>query len=110
MACTIGSGRTEPCKDVVGGLKAVYILNFETADYSVSENSADSALNVARLDNVGTDASNEAQAYKYELKGASSYTENIQASRENGTLAFEQVLELQLKKLTKQSHKELKAL
>ena len=110
MACTIGSGRTEPCKDVVGGLKAVYILNFETANYSVSENSADSALNIARLDNVGTDALNEAQAYKYELKGTSSYTENIQASKENGTLAFEQVLELQLKKLTKQSHKELKAL
>ena len=110
MACTIGSGRTEPCKDVVGGLKAVYILNFETSNYAVTENSSDGALNVARRQNIGTDASNEALSYRYELRGNSSYTEYIQASRENGTLAFEQVLELQLKKLTKQGHKELKAL
>jgi hypothetical protein len=112
MACTIGSGRTEPCKDVVGGLKAVYILNFETDNYSVGENSTDTAANmrVPRLSSIGTDSSNEALAYRYELKGNSSYTENVQASRENGTLAFEQVLELQLKKLTKQSHKEIKAL
>lgn len=110
MACTIGSGRTEPCKDVVGGLKNVYILNFETTDYSPDEASADSALEVKRLSAIGTGVSNLAQAYKFELKGASSYTENVQASRENGTLAFEQVLELQLKKLTKESHKEIKAL
>lgn len=110
MACTIGSGRTEPCKDVVGGLKAVYILNFETTDYSPEEASADSALTIKRLSAVGAGVSNLAQAYKFELKGASSYTENVQASRENGTLAFEQVLELQLKKLTKESHKEIKAL
>ena len=110
MACTIGSGRTEPCKDVVGGLKAVYILNFETTDYSPTESTADSALTIKRLSSVGTSATEKAQSYRYELKGNSSYTENVQASRENGTLAFEQVLELQLKKLTKQSHKELKAL
>jgi len=110
MACTIGSGRTEPCKDVVGGLKNVYIINFETTNYSVTENSTDTAANmsVPRIAEVGT-ASN-VTAYRFQLKGNSSYTENLQASRENGTLAFEQVLELQLKKLTKESHKEIKAL
>ena len=110
MACTIGSGRTEPCKDVVGGLKNVYIINFEASNYSVTENSTDTAANmsVPRIAEVGS-ASN-VQAYRFQLKGNSSYTENLQASRENGTLAFEQVLELQLKKLTKESHKEIKAL
>jgi hypothetical protein len=110
MACTIGSGRTEPCKDVVGGLKNVYIINFEASNYAVTENSTDTAANmsVPRIAEVGS-ASN-VQAYRFQLKGNSSYTENLQASRENGTLAFEQVLELQLKKLTKESHKEIKAL
>ena len=110
MAFTIGSGRTEPCKDVVGGLKNVYIINFEASNYSVTENSTDTAANmsVPRIAEVGS-ASN-VQAYRFQLKGNSSYTENLQASRENGTLAFEQVLELQLKKLTKESHKEIKAL
>lgn len=110
MACTIGSGRTEPCKDVVGGLKNVYIINFEASNYSVTENSTDTAANmsVPRIAEVGN-VSN-VQAYRFQLKGNSSYTENLQASRENGTLAFEQVLELQLKKLTKESHKEIKAL
>jgi len=110
MACTIGSGRTEPCKDVVGGLKNVYIINFEASNYAVTENSTDTAANmsVPRISEVGS-VSN-VQSYRFQLKGNSSYTENLQASRENGTLAFEQVLELQLKKLTKESHKEIKAL
>jgi len=109
MACTLSSGRTEPCKDVVGGLKNVYIINFEAQHYSPTDDSSDSSLEIKGLSRVGKSA-NDVQAYKFELKGNSSYTENLQASRENGTLAFEQVLELQLKKLTKDSHKEIKAL
>ena len=42
--------------------------------------------------------------YKYELKGNSSFTQNVQASRENGTVAYEQVLELTLPKLTVADH------
>jgi len=49
-------------------------------------------------------------AYKYEVRGSSTYTENIQSSRENGTTAFEQVLELTLKKLTKEDHNAIKLL
>lgn len=110
MACTIGSGRTEPCKDVVGGLKNVYIINFESSNYDPTDDSADSSLEIKGLSRVGTSGAALVDAYKFQLKGNSSYTENLQASRENGTLAFEQVLELQLKKLTKESHKEIKAL
>ena len=49
-------------------------------------------------------------AYKYEIKGASSFTQNIQSSRDTGTTAFEQVIEVTLKKLTIADHKELKIL
>lgn len=109
MACTLSSGRTEPCKDVVGGLRNVYIINFEATHYDPTDDSSDTTLEIKGLSRVGASANN-VQSYKFELKGNSSYTENLQASRENGTLAFEQVLELQLKKLTKESHKEIKAL
>lgn len=109
MACTIGSGRTEPCKDSVGGLKNVYIINFEDTNYTPTDGSV-AGVSVQLLTKVGLASGTPVNAYKFELKGNSSYVENLQASRENGTLAFEQVLELQLKKLTKESHKEIKAL
>jgi hypothetical protein len=47
-------------------------------------------------------------AYKYEVHFSSSFTQNIQSSMENGTTAFEQVLEVTLPRLTKEDHKELK--
>ena len=49
-------------------------------------------------------------AYKYEVRGASTYTETVTSSRENGTTYFEQVLELQLPKLSKEDHKAIKLL
>lgn len=48
--------------------------------------------------------------YKYELKGNSSLTQNIQSSRENGTTAFEQVLELTLPKLSAADNQAVKLL
>ena len=109
MACSISSGRTEPCKDSVGGLNAVYIINFEDTNYAPTDDTVSGRV-VQELTSVGTSGVAKVNAYKFELKGGSSFTQNVQASRENGTLAFEQVLELQLKKLTKDSHKEIKAL
>lgn len=109
MACSISSGRTEPCKDSVGGLNAIYIINFEDTNYAPTDDTV-VGRNIQELTKIGTGSGSEVNAYKFELKGGSSFTQNVQSSRENGTLAFEQVLELQLKKLTKQSHKEIKAL
>ena len=101
MACDIATGRFEPCKDSVGGINAVYFVNYGTIA-SVSYSSASSDV----IDSVtGTP-----YVYKYDVRGNSTYTENIQSSRENGTTAFEQVLELTLKKLTKEDHKKIKLL
>ena len=44
MACTLSSGRTEPCKDVVGGLTNVYIINFEAANYEPTDDTTDTTL------------------------------------------------------------------
>jgi len=101
MSCDISRGRLEPCKDSVGGLNAVYIINkgdLGVVDYN--------ATNTDVIDSfAGTPT-----AYKFDIKGGSTYTENITSSRENGTTTFEQVLELQLTKLTKEDHKTVKLL
>ena len=99
MACDLSSGRLEVCKDSVGGLKAVYFVNYGDATGYTYD-----ATNTDVIDAVtGTPT-----AYKYDLKGASTFTQNVNSSRENGTTFYEQVLELTFKKLTVKDHKELK--
>lgn len=99
MSCDISLGRKEVCKDSVGGLKAVYFVNYGDIDAITYD-----VTNTDAIDSVtGTPS-----AYKYELKGASTFTQNVNASRENGTVFYEQVLELTFKKLTIKDHKELK--
>lgn len=101
MACDLTAGRVEPCKDSVGGLKNLYFVNYGdlgAITYDVTNTDVIDAV-------AGTP-----NAYKYEIKGASSFTQNIQSSRDTGTTAFEQVIEVTLKKLTIADHKELKIL
>jgi len=101
MACDLAIGRIEPCKDSVGGLKNLYFVNYDdlgAITYDVTNTDVIDAV-------AGTP-----DAYKYEIKGASSFTQNIQSSRDTGTTAFEQVVEVTLKKLTIADHKELKIL
>lgn len=99
MACDISLGRNEVCKDSVGGLKAVYFVNYGD-------------MGAITYDTTNTDVidavAGTPDAYKYELKGVSTFTQNINSSREAGTTFFEQVLELTFKKLTVKDHKELK--
>jgi|TARA_R100000388_G_scaffold55307_1_gene40991 hypothetical protein len=99
MACDLTIGRKEPCKDVVGGIKAVYFFNFGTIT------AAFDGTDVDVIDDLGT-----VTAFEYEVKGNSSFEQTINASRENGTAFFEQTLNLTLHKLTVQDHKELKLL
>lgn len=98
MACDLTLGRKEPCKDVVGGLRAVYFTDF--GDYGT----------VTQTDDEITDMDGTFTAFKYELKGNSSFEQAITSSRENGTTFFEQTLNLTLKKLSKEDNKELKLL
>ena len=102
MACeNLSLGRLKPCKDSVGGLKAVYFINYGDIT-ALTYYSTDTDV----IDSIGTGVS----AYKYDVHFMSSLTQNVQASVENGTVAFEQVLELSLPKLTKEDHKEIKLL
>ena len=89
MACDLSLGRIEPCKDSVGGLKAVYFINYgEVTGITYNH------VNTDVIDTIGS----EPTAYKYDLKGTNSLDQTITSSRENGTTFFEQNLKLQLKK------------
>ena len=106
MACDLAIGRVEPCKDSVGGLKNLYFVNYGDLGAITYDVTNSDVTNSDVIDSVaGTP-----DAYKYEIKGASSFTQNIQSSRDTGTTAFEQVVEVTLKKLTIADHKELKIL
>lgn len=101
MNCDISRGRLEECAESVGGINAVYFVNhddlgaitYDTTDTDVIDSIADTP-----------------SAYKFDVRGASTYTETPTKSRENGTTFFEQVLELQLPKLTKEDHATVKLL
>lgn len=98
MACDLTRGRKEPCKDVVGGLRAVYFTDFGGFG------------TVTQTDDEITDMSGTFTAYKYELKGNSSFEQAITSSRENGTTFFDQTLNITFKKLSKEDNKEIKLL
>ena len=101
MACDISLGRIEPCKDSIGGLRAVYFVNWgDATGYTYDVTNTDVIDAVA-----GTPV-----AFKYDLKGTSSFEQTITSSRDNGTTFFEQTLNLTLKKLSAVDHKQIKLL
>ena len=75
MACDLTAGRLEPCKDSNGGLRAIYFINYDSGLY---DNLIFDGEEIQGLTNPVT-------CYKYELKGANSFDEANENSRENGS-------------------------
>ena len=103
MACDIANGRVEPCKDAVGGLDAIYLINY--GDYAATDLTYDGT----NTDMI-TDINSVSNVYKFELKGANSFEQTINSNRENGTTFVEQVLTVTLKKQDAATHKLVKLL
>jgi hypothetical protein len=98
VSCNLSAGRAVPCKDVVGGIQKCFFLDF---------NSLGSVTLTA--DEI-TDADGTFSAYEYDVKGGSSLEQTITSSRETGTTFFEQVLTLNLTKLSKEDNVQIKLL
>ena len=98
MSCDISLGRIEQCKDSIGGLAAVYFVNFgDASSYTI-------------VDDVITAVLGTPSAFKYELKGTSTFTQTVTSSRENGTTFVDQIVSLSLKKLSSADNKQVKLL
>ena len=95
MACTLTTGRELPCKDSVGGIKAVYLADYGTLG----------ALTVASGE--VTAIAGTPDLYKFDVKGNSSLEQAITSSRENGTTFYEQTLNLTLTKLDVATQQEI---
>lgn len=98
MALTLG--RLEGNKDAVGGLNAVYFVEFGTASWVAVDETITGITELAGTVN----------AYKYDLRGNSNFEQSLTSSRENGTTYSEQTLTLSLKKQDASTHKEIKLL
>ncbi len=112
MSCDISHGRIEPCKDAVGGLKNLYILNYGLYDETdiTYDTTAGYEDVITGITLTPIAPATTAYIYKFELKGTNSFEQTITSSRENGTTFFEQVLTVMLKKQDAITHKQIKLL
>tara|TARA_R110000803_G_scaffold69326_1_gene131639 strand:+ start:10490 stop:11032 length:543 start_codon:yes stop_codon:yes gene_type:complete len=101
MACELANGRLEVCKDAVGGIDAIYFINY--GDYAYP-------TDITQTDDVIDAVANVTSLYKYELKGTNSFEQVFNTSRDNGTSFVEQTLSVVLKKQDASTHKSVKLL
>jgi len=95
MGCLLTTGRELPCKDSVGGIKAVYLADYGSLG----------ALTVASGE--VTAIAGTPDLYQFDVKGNSSLEQAITSSRENGTTFYEQTLNLTLTKLDLATQQEI---
>lgn len=96
MACVFTTGREEPCKDAVGGLKVAYSADFIEDPFTVAAGEA-TAINAGLT-----------VAYQFDLNSPeNTFTETDGANNSNGTTVYTQTLTLHLKKQTKASMNEI---
>lgn len=102
MACDIANGRTEACKESVGGLRNIYIANWNADMYD--------GLTLGTEDEI-TDLVALVDVYKFELRGENNtFEETNENSRDNGTSFWTQSGSIVLKKQDAATQKELKLL
>jgi hypothetical protein len=101
MPCDLSLGRLLPCKDTVGGLKAIFFMN-------------QGDMTGVTYDSTNTDVietvTGTPSGYKYDLKGTSTFNQVMNSSRENGTTFVEQTLVLNLPVMSSIYHKQFKLL
>jgi hypothetical protein len=106
MACDISNGRLEACKDGISGLDAIYFINY---GINYPTDVTFDTVNPG-MEDVIVDVAGVTDLYKWELKGANSFEQTIQTSRDNGTTFFEQTIVAQFKVLDPTTHKTVKLL
>lgn len=95
MSCDLSKGRKLPCKDQKGGVKNIYVANFNAYGFTIANN-------------VVTALGTLAEVFKWELKGsANTFTETPNASRDNGTTFFSQAIACTFPKLDPETQTEL---
>lgn len=101
MACLIDKSRALPCRDNLGGIKNVYFANFgdltEGTGFTQDTDGVITAWATA----------DTPEFFKFAVKASSSLEQTVTASRENGTLFYEQTITLVLPKQSAQTHQQV---
>lgn len=102
MACDISSGRVESCKSNVGGLRTMYVANWDADLYD------NLAITDEEITSLGTRV---VDVFKFELRGENNtFEEANENSRDNGTSFWTQTANISVKKQDKLSQAQLKLL
>ena len=87
MACTLSAGRLLKCKDKIGGIKTIFLGLHEDFTTGITTGGTNGEISVLPT----------ATIYRYELsKGVGDFIETITASIENGTVFWNQVVNVSL--------------
>ena len=98
MACILTKGRGLPCKSGVGGLKAVFFVDFGGLGALTKSGGEVSAFGGSPT------------LMKFDIKGTSTLDTTVTSSRENGTTFYESSLVVNLTFQEKQTSEEIKLL
>ena len=91
MACNVIDARLEPCKEYLGGIQGMFLIPFVWSDVVTVDGTGAVSL-IAESGGV-----TKKTGYFWELKGASSFSDSITSSRENGTTFHESTLMVKFK-------------
>lgn len=110
MACELTKGRTLDCRDTVGGVRAVYFV--QHGDVSLNGAGAGEEPASGTITDIDiTNSGSGDKLFKYDLvRGTASFTETITGSTENGTVFFDQSVNIKLHKLSVADRNEIKLL
>ena len=105
MPCTLSSGRLLQCKDKIGGIKTIFIANHDLFTTGVViDPTIPSSGEISALPSITPALT----VYRYELsQGVGDFIETITSSVENGTVFWEQVVNISLMQLTAADRLEL---
>ena len=96
MACNLSKGRAINCKDISGGISAIYLTNH--GELGTITESADAI----------SDMSGSFTIFKYDLNSsANTMTTSLTSSKENGTSFYSTALSITLPKLSKEDRSEI---
>ena len=99
MACELSTGFTLDCKDGIGGIKQIVLLDKATlSSFSFDANEIVTAINGV----------SSGELYTYELPTQTgSFEETINFNRDNGTVFYTQTVNVMLQKLSAEKRLEL---
>lgn len=99
MACLITSGRLEPCKDSLGGLRNIFIANYVADGFTIEDGE------VTAIDAAIT------EVFQYALRADGNiFDQNGTSDDSTGVSTWEQTLTVALKKLDKNTSNQMKLL